>query len=536
MPDRNTIQMSGNKVGAFDASGRFKMLDEALLQGDTTFTRAGFRRATDDELRQQQSLSNQKIDVQTGAVKLPFNIGESDQSPVSSTEQMRAQDTANQAATADMLGSLGDMNINSVLGDTTAFADTPEAQDALARIEEARNRLSAANLGEFTDEQQSIIDQAGEAAGAEFDPLIAQAEEDMRRGMPKALISGGERGGFMSTQIAGQAALVPTVGGDFIGAGGELKNIENDYNFIIKDLKAKKQQAILAAKDAARKYQQTGAKSDYDAAQELFDRAKTMYDSEQKAIADRVDLIANYQKIAQAQTKFITEQQDVVFERLGEIAKAGGSIPSDIQAQVDSIYGNGFTEQYYIAEQMAQAAETEADNIKLAKTVVDIVDKIPEGQEISIGGTSYMGMRQGNNKVYREVRPDNTTAYVTIDENGEVVSVAEGIQVKGTSSGGSGGGGGTQSNAVTDLVNQVLATRGSDGFLNTETYRSALESAASMGEKEYKEFITRLPGNRFLNPQDATAKTLIGTPSQVFNLGDTGDGFERDENGNIKLF
>ncbi len=157
--------------------------------------------------------------------------------------------------------------------------------------------LASQNIQKMIDAEKILstddtkdIEKAGILAGQQYDPLIQKAREAKRSGLPKAIITAGERGGFMNTQFAGIAALVPTEGGDFLGAGGKLEEIKTKYDSIISNLQTQKERAIAAAKSAAKQAKLTGKKEDTDRAIIMYGLAKDKY---QEAL-DMVDKKLNF--------------------------------------------------------------------------------------------------------------------------------------------------------------------------------------------------------------------------------------------------
>jgi len=127
---------------------------------------------------------------------------------------------------------------------------------------------------DLTDEDLKEMEEAADRAGSAYDPLIKEAQEAKRLGMPKAIIRAGERGGFMSTQFAGAAALRTTEGETFTGEGGQLNQIKSQYDDAIFKIKAAKLEAERAAKAAAKRALLTGKKEDTERAVLLYDIAK----------------------------------------------------------------------------------------------------------------------------------------------------------------------------------------------------------------------------------------------------------------------
>lgn len=146
------------------------------------------------------------------------------------------------------------------------------------------------NLNNNTDQELRDIESAGTAAGSAYDTLISTAMEDKRQGMAKDLIRAGEKGGFMSTQQAGLSALVPTEGGNWYGAGGNLERQKSVYDNKITELQRLRVDAIFNAKAAARKAIKTGKLEDIQAGKDMLDMARNIANDMKQAEIDKANL------------------------------------------------------------------------------------------------------------------------------------------------------------------------------------------------------------------------------------------------------
>lgn len=226
-----------------------------------------------------------------------------DTSVSDNTNQLRADEDVRKQEADDTMTEFEQMQ-QDFLGLET-FAESEAGQQALADLDTVRESIRVLSEGDLAS-----IKQAGVAAGLEYDPLIAEAREQKRLGMPKAIIGGGERGGFMSTQFAGAAALAPTEGGNFIGAGGELQNIQGVYDRNISMLQAKKQAAIAAAEGAHRTAIRTGKQQDFDNLKSAIDVARKASEDTLNLAQEKVDAVATFEKQKQARVEFGQEQED----------------------------------------------------------------------------------------------------------------------------------------------------------------------------------------------------------------------------------
>jgi len=181
---------------------------------------------------------------------------------VDDTSDTRAgiDDTTNNGAV------VSDTVNNPVTDATTVSAETTVA-DYLKQLQEATALNSA-------DQNQAKA--AGDAAGAQFTPLIDKAEESAKQGKANTEVQAGERGGFMNTQFSGVAALKRTQGKTFAGAGGAIERVFSAYDAEVNTLKKQQIAAINAAQAAERKSIKTGKRSDLAAAQKMYTDAQDL--------------------------------------------------------------------------------------------------------------------------------------------------------------------------------------------------------------------------------------------------------------------
>lgn len=227
--------------------------------------------------------------------------------PVSSTDGIRNEETANRNMATGILGGLD--TLNQAVLDQKSFYQTQESVDALNELNRLRREFNVLN-----DNESAQVASAGAAAGAKIAPLIAQAEEEKRLGMPKALVEAGQRGGLMSSQFAGVAAGAPIVGESFVGAGGKLEQIKSAYDRNISNLRIQQQAAIAEAEAAARKAIRTGKVDDYTMLERAYDRAKTAYDEGNKLIREKMETITRVKEFQMKGIEFGQKQEDRAIE------------------------------------------------------------------------------------------------------------------------------------------------------------------------------------------------------------------------------
>ena len=208
---------------------------------------------------------------------------------ISSTSGIRADETYNTGQAQKETGTIGDLesslaNLIGMVGEQP-LADT-SSMDEMTSLRQS--------LGMTSERDEANIKEAGRTAGLEYEPLIKEAEEEKRKGMPKAVIRGGERGGFMSTQFAGAGALAPTEGGDFVGVGGEFENVKSAYDAEISNIKTRQLIAVQNAKTAHRKAIRTGKQEDLDNLRKEISMANDLQKQAETSLINRANLVSGY--------------------------------------------------------------------------------------------------------------------------------------------------------------------------------------------------------------------------------------------------
>lgn len=436
-------------------------------------------------------------------------------SPISSTLPMREKEKFNQVAAGETMKELS--NLEKQIAEQAVFAGTTAGQKAEQALAEAEARFR----GVLTAEERSAVEAEARSAGAEFEPLISEAVEQRRRQLPRALVEAGERGGFLSTQFAGAAALEPVAGDSFIGAGGELANIENAYNSAIQNLRGRQIEAMRSARIAAGKAVRSGRKEDLELAQNIFKEAKSNYEAEQKLLGDKVDKLTKIEseRRQQAQEIRLSEQalagtRQKTFEKIQDLSKSGfdpSSYSADELLNLDKEAGlvSGTTQKLLQVGFESKNLKTIENKIEATGKIIDILKDIPAGVEIPIGGSVFTGMKQGNNKIFSETDNQGNVSFITLDPAGNILNIAQGKGVGKRKIGGAGVGQADFSASLSALQ----ANRGPDGFANTKIYSDLLDAFRAKGQAQ--KFLSNFPPEDFLNPQDQTAKKFFQTPRQA---------------------
>ena len=166
---------------------------------------------------------------------------------------------------------LTSQDADNAIGDAEAGTESPNA--VLERLGAERERINTT-----TQTELDSIEQAGEDAGAAYQSIVDEQEENRKQTMASEVVRAGEKGGFLSTQQAGTAALLATDGkkGEaFVGTGGALDRKRQTLDRAVALAKAKQQEAIANAKAARSTAITSNKREDYQLA---VDSAKLAQD------------------------------------------------------------------------------------------------------------------------------------------------------------------------------------------------------------------------------------------------------------------
>lgn len=193
----------------------------------------------------------------------------------------------------------------------------------------------------------------------------------------------------------GTSTNLITAGGGFLGYTGSqqgvLQNLTNQFTQEKNALMAKRDAALQASKNAyddksfALAQQQLNLAKD--AEQEIYNRQKD-YAAQQLDLAKESRSNDEYQRsIAKDKLDAYAIMSDEEFKR---------SDPAAIKS-IDEMYYPGYTNDYRAIEKKTAAAKTLADQQKLDIDVLNVIQQIPSGQKVTIGGKTYIGMKPAPN-------------------------------------------------------------------------------------------------------------------------------------------
>ena len=318
--------------------------------------------------------------------------------------------------------------LNNTIGGVT---DTQEStQNVIDRLTREREQINTTS-----SEQEKRITEAGKRAGASFDATLEEAQHSRQQTLPQDIIRGGERGGFESTQMAGQAALLPTQGAkgeSFVGVGGLFDESRQAMDRNISLIKAKQLEAIAAAEAAEREYIQSNKKEDYDATLALVKLANDMEN-------DKETIAINRDRLLFDQEKFDTTESRLGASTQADLDTKAYNIMKDILAgETQTINGKEYKG---IAINEIEPFYTSATIASLMKEVkVGETRKIKDlntGDMITIEGFK---VEDNGNMTHKDVNQNTgKITFTTVDKNGDPVnqfSTGGGATFKASSGGG----------------------------------------------------------------------------------------------------
>ncbi len=389
-------------------------------------------------------------------------------------------------------------------------------QDLIARSDE----LSQADLAQITE--------AGAAAGARFDPAIARAQEAARQGLARAVVGAGERGGFLSTQRAGQAALTPVVGDTFVGRGGELSRVKGQLDLNIVQLEQAKNDAIFKAEQAARNAIRTGNQDQLRQAQQFAEFAIQAAQSRESAISKRIEVLGTLEQQARAgraeervQVGFEQEQEDrriesivaPLFNRFTEDTEAN-------QALIDQAARESGVDPNRLRARLDEfTREQEADAFFKGSDIVSLIKTLPEGQS-----TTLTDPNTGRVFEIEGAKKESPTVNVVTDDQGTVRGIdkntGEVLWEKQRA-------GKTKAAPVSliikeqtgailaQITNDFLQNVGGDGKVSAQKYgeqQRVFQSATGLPAKDFKD---QYPPQEWLDPADPNARQFFQTRAEA---------------------
>ena len=274
----------------------------------------------------------------------------------------------------------------------------------------------------LTTGQADAIEKAGGDVKKKYDEAIGAQERQSAQDQATALIRGGQSGGLLNSQISGTAAT--KAGPNWVGAGGTLKRLQEDYDRAVTSLKEEAIKAENQARDYALTAARTGKAADLDAANAAKNYIAEVQGRQQAAAVDlakqqkelldirkleRADALATVDSIAASGYESFDSLPKAYQDALDESFQAGGLPPGSARmafATSKTVLASKAIED----EQKRQAAE-----VTNAKNIVGLLKDIPVGKSIPIGGFTYEGLSRGDIQKGTETDSNGNVTYYEYD-------------------------------------------------------------------------------------------------------------------------
>lgn len=309
----------------------------------------------------------------------------------------------------------GDQGTDAILG-LESFADSEAGQSMLERINTLTDKLSS---GELSAEESAKVQGDVDATKAQYDQLIQQANLQKEQGMAKNLVAAGQRGGLMNTQFAGVAALMPTVGGNFVGTGGELNRIKSEYDLNIQNLQAQRIQAMTDARSAAEEAIRSNRVEDLSAAREAYDLAKSINDEHNQMVKDKVAAIQAYQEKQATLAAATKKDAQETMKNLAAVGYTIDDIPESYFEDIDRQMGGnpGTAKLLFQVAEKEESVKSQKDALDQAEKLTNVLTKIPVGKTVSIGGVDYMSLQKGETQAFSSDDGEGNTTITTVNKD-----------------------------------------------------------------------------------------------------------------------
>ncbi len=270
--------------------------------------------------------------------------------------------------------------------------------------EQITKRAQEQNAAIYANKQRDIQKQFEEQN------KLMQTETDRAKGLARFQMA---RGGslFTSTQGGLQAGgAINVEGPDTI-----LRDIQDEHDRNRAKLDQARDTALTLAQDAFNSGKFQIARQAMQDAKDAALQAEEANSRYQENVSRTLDNAARVRQLAQQDIATIVEGgNDKVFDDpafVSQYAKQTG-MPEDVVKGVVSI---GRSEA--LARQAKSEAEVQKASFENAGKLVDVLNKIPVGQTLNIGGVSYQGQKTGEYATGTETDSEGNVTFYSFDKN-----------------------------------------------------------------------------------------------------------------------
>jgi len=403
------------------------------------FTPSGLFINSDGSVNYEKSLDaakNKLTDIQKQAAQLAEQQKTNTQSFISSSEPV-VQDEKN------------------ITNEVKTMTPLPP-EDGVESAQKASDQYLA-----LIDEQVKALEERrkSEIAGIEtqFAGAKANLEGEQKRERGTTSVSIARMGGYLGPSASAQ---------------GVMLNLAKTHRDEVSTLEAKKAEAIQQANNAISDKQFALARL---RVEEVKDIEKTIHQRKVDFFNQSLDAVQEARQQDEFYRKKITDD----LAAFGEVALSDDSLELDPAraAEIDQYYGvPGFTKQYLETIRSAAKAKAEKDRVATQKDMLDLLEKIPAGQELTFpDGTTYTGLGSAGD-IFTSLQTDDLGIgrLITYDKRSGQVHVTPVGQVGNTKSS-SGGVGGSEEDVIIDNINAKMSqalesTKAEDGYYDPDVY------------------------------------------------------------------
>lgn len=154
----------------------------------------------------------------------------------------------------------------------------------------------------------------------------------------------------------------------------------------------------------------------------LFYPQKIALQNEKTALQTK---LTNDLENAKAQFQLTISDQENGLKYIQSLVDSGVKLTAEQYVLSDKAlgYGTGFTKMLVQTQEKSQASKNQEDQIKLIDNIFTLLNKVPEGQKVTINGLEYEGLKDAGNLVVKEYDTKTKIATsVTFDKNGKIIS------------------------------------------------------------------------------------------------------------------
>jgi hypothetical protein len=230
---------------------------------------------------------------------------------------------------------------------------------------------------------------------------------------------------------------------------------------------------------------------------------------------DKLSALSNQLDFTYKTEQLANLQQSNALDRLKAVASVGGTIDPGLANQIDSVYGEGFSNKYTEVVKLEKEVSDKETAIDLLSKLNDLRNDYPLGEEFTLGDTTYTGLASDDpdfsiwkvtddlTGVEKVIKYNQSTNEITTTDTGVVTDAPGG----GSGDGSVTPGGTTQieyKGGTITVPTAFVGNIGDDYMVNTDIYKQEraklkTSTARTLFDENYR-FL--------LNPSDFTAVDL----------------------------